>query len=219
MHNSKRITNYKLLKREEIYSILKKYDLNSQKPLSSYCEDVFSQICRFSQTEIIIDCFCGIGESTYHLAKKYPDQLVIGFDKSLNRLEKQNSFKDGLQKNVLLLQADVYDFYQVIEQIKKETGKKIVKQFIFYPNPWPKKKNCKKRVYLNNVIPYIFAQESTVEIRSNWGRFLVEFSYVAEFYQFDFRFEQLNIKTPLTPFEKKYYLSAQNLNRLLLKPL
>lgn len=218
-NNSKSITDYNLLSRDKIFEIISRYDLKSQKPLSDNLNLIKDEIIGMGYEELIIDAFCGIGESTYKIAKANPDQLVIGFDKSLSRIERKNKFKKESVKNLLIFQADIFDIYQVFFEIKKINRLRIIKQFIMYPNPWPKLKNKKKRVYLNNVIPYIFAQESEIEVRSNWGRFLVEFSMVAEFYNFNFSFEKLEGKPFMTPFEKKYYLSGQSLNKLILKPL
>ena len=218
MNNSKRITDYKLLTKNDVFEILKKYDLNSKKPIPEYAKEIKEQIILKNYQNLIIDCFCGVGESTYKLAQKYPEYLVIGFDKSFNRLKRKNSFKEKSFNNLLLFQSDIFDFYQILKELTEKVGLKVIKQYVLYPNPWPKKKNAKKRIYLNNVIPYLFYQACEIEIRSNWGRLLVEFSFSAEYYNFDYVFEKIVAKNPLTPFEKKYYLSGQNLNRLLLKP-
>lgn len=217
--NSKPITDYKLLSKEDIHKVLAKYKGDNHKPVSDYIDNISQKIMAHGNKRLIIDCFCGVGESTYKLSEKYPDFLIIGFDKSLKRLQTQNSFKKQNPKNLLLFQADIFDFYLMLSDLVKDYDFKIEKQYILYPNPWPKKKNAKKRVYLNNVIPYLFALKSTIEVRSNWGRFLVEFSYSAEYFKYNHEFYQLRPKVPMTPFEKKYFLSGQSLNKLLLKPL
>lgn len=218
-NESKRITDYKLIEKDDLIKIVEKYNLHNQKPLSSESEEIKKKILDKKCEEIIIDAFCGVGESSYKIAKMYPDKLVVAFDKSLHRLMKKNKFKKENVNNLLIFNADVCDFYQIIYELKKRKQINIFKQFIFYPNPWPKKKNAKKRVYLNNVIPYVFAQESEIEVRSNWGRFLVEFSMIAQCFGYDYCFEQIIGNEFMTPFERKYYLSNQNLNKLILSPL
>ena len=63
--------------------------------------DVGSKIAR--GRPLILDSFCGTGQSTRMLAVGNPDALVVGIDKSSERLRKQ---AEPLPDNALLLRAE-----------------------------------------------------------------------------------------------------------------
>lgn len=212
MDSSKAITDYNLTSKEKIFETLEKYQLDLTKPVVENIPKIIEEI-KTIKKPLIIDAFCGVGESTYHHALAYPDHHIIGFDKSLDRLDRKNDFKKQLPKNMSLYQADILDLYPLLYKIKDELN--IKKQFFLYPNPWPKTKNRKKRIYLNNIIPYVFKLSDEVEFRSNWGRFIVEASYACEFYGFDYEISKIAVTEPITPFERKYSASGQSVFGLL----
>jgi len=59
---------------------------------------------------IILDSCCGVGESTYHLAKKHPEAIVLGLDKSAVRLTKHAK---SMSDNYRLLQVNLNDFWRL----------------------------------------------------------------------------------------------------------
>lgn len=216
MNNSRKVENYKLTDRDELFKILSKYNLENQRPVPEYINEIKQRLLSIKR-ELIIDAFCGVGESTYHLAKKFPNYIVLGFDKSLNRLETKSLFKDDLPENMLLIRSDIMDLYPMIYELVHEEKLKIFKQFILYPNPWPKKKNLKRRIYANPIISFVFALGSEIEVRSNWGRLIVEFSMVSEYFNFHSSIKKVETQTSLTPFERKYRGSDQSVFQLILR--
>jgi tRNA G46 methylase TrmB len=211
---SKAITNYNLTSKEKIFKILEKYQLDLIKPVAKNIPKIIDEIKKINKP-LIIDAFCGVGESTYHHAQSFPDFHIIGFDKSLDRLDRKNAFKKDMPKNMSLYQADILDLYPLLYEIKDQI--KIKKQFFLYPNPWPKSKNKKKRIYLNNIIPYVFKLSDEIEFRSNWGRFIVEASMACEFYNFNYEITKIEVTDPITPFERKYSASGQSVFGLVVK--
>jgi len=213
MNNSRRVENYRLTDKDELFKILSKYNLENRRPIPAYIKEIKQTLLGLDR-EIIIDAFCGVGESTYHLAKQFPNHIILGFDKSLNRLETKSRFKEDLPENMLLFRSDIMDLYPMLYNLVREEKLKIYKQFILYPNPWPKKKNLKRRIYANPIVSFVFALSNEIEVRSNWGRLIVEFSIVSEYFKFHSVIQKIETETSLTPFERKYRSSDQNVFKL-----
>ena len=85
---------------------------------------------------LVIDSFCGTGESTKILSKEHPEFLVLGIDKSSYGL---NKHKKSASKNYLLINEHCENIWEYL--IKR--GLKVDFHYIFYPNPWPKSKHLK----------------------------------------------------------------------------
>ena len=75
---------------------------------------------------LIFDSYCGNGQSTVILAKRHPDCLVIGIDRSRARLSKHQPQDLG---NYLLVRADTDDFWR----LAMEAGWQLRYHYIFYP--------------------------------------------------------------------------------------
>lgn len=189
-----------------------------RRPIAQYSKDTFDTIMTWieenqtSEQRIILDMCCGIGESSFHLASKYPDSLIIGIDKSVSRLERKNKFKEELPQNVLLMRGELLDLWFLFAQAVQEGKVSFYKQYILYPNPYPKKHHYKKRWHGNPIAPFIFQTCPNIEVRSNWKIYMDEFKAVSEYFNAGlgsvYKFEP---NTFITPFEKKYSLSGQAL--------
>ena len=197
-------------------------DHEFKKPISNYSIDLFNKICEWvtdkGKNKIILDIGCGVGESSYHLGLEYRDALIIGIDKSLDRIERKNHFKKYLPENVLLVRGDMIDLWKLFLEQKNKL--KIIKQYILYPNPYPKKKHLKLRWQGHAIFPTIMAIDSPIEVRSNWKLYLEEF-YVASkifSYQSTDGIQTFLPEVMQTPFERKYAESGQNLYQIHLKP-
>ena len=180
------------------------------KPVSTHTLLAFEQAQRVCQSakSIVLDSGCGVGDSTYSLARQYPDSLVIGLDKSAARLGKSGK---NVSENVLFLQADQFDFWRLVAA----SGWKILKHYIFYPNPWPKKAHVKRRIYGHPAFVILPAVTKNIEIRSNWLIYLQEFSRA----WFVLTAEELCLRTlepvcPISLFEKKFQESGHPLYKL-----
>ena len=168
------------------------------------------------QGEIILDACCGLGESTRHLAKQHPNALIIGVDKSAARLKKQKalSISSEPESNYVYIQADLQDFWRLLVKTQKQQSAwQVSKQYIFYPNPYPKKSQLGKRWHAGPIFPYIVKLCSNIELRSNWLIYMEEFAAALEQYGINADLSQVT-QTPVTQFERKYVLSDQPCWRL-----
>ncbi|QDP00122.1 tRNA (guanine(46)-N(7))-methyltransferase TrmB [Thalassotalea sp. PS06] len=177
------------------------------KPISDHTQQAFDkinqQIAAFSGP-VILDSCCGVGQSTRILARRYPEALVIGVDKSLNRIER-NVEDEHETDNFRLIRADLNDFYRLVVQHQWP----IREHFLLYPNPWPKAKHLQRRWHGSSVFPYILQIGKSLTLRSNWLIYLQEFQRAAELAGKSGNISQINDEQPLTPFEAKYQASGQ----------
>src|SRR5512144_1446458 len=99
----------------------------------------------------ILDAGCGTGTGTFALARQYPDQLVLGVDKSAARLAiGQRQIDAGVAPaNARLLRCELVDFWQ----LAAAAGLRCERQFLLYPNPWPKPDQLKRRWHAHPVLP------------------------------------------------------------------
>jgi tRNA (guanine-N7-)-methyltransferase len=153
---------------------------------------------------LILDSFCGTGMSTAKLAKQFPEALVIGIDKSQDRLSKHVVGNTG---NYHLFRASCEHTWAALAQ----AGVRCHRHFLLYPNPWPKKSHLKRRIHGHPAFPLLRALGGMVTLRSNWLTYVKEFS--ASMTLLNYRSEVSEIKPtdPLTLFERKYSANKENL--------
>jgi tRNA G46 methylase TrmB len=121
-------------------------------------------------------------------------------------------------KNYRVIQADLIDFWRllrgIVEQSPAQVNWKLTKQFLFYPNPYPKKSQLGKRWHGSAVFPDIMACCSNIEVRSNWRIYIEEFVTAVSILGYQTSVQALLIDShnpPITPFERKYAESGQAL--------
>ncbi|MBC75076.1 MAG: SAM-dependent methyltransferase [Halobacteriovoraceae bacterium] len=215
---SKPVTASSYISEEDLLKIAGKFSIDTYKRPSLEKEglkDIFKE--KLGGKSVIFDTGCGIGESSYKLAQLHPDKMVLGIDKSVSRIERNNAFKKGLPSNLVLMQADLQDAWPALYELQTQTELNVCKQYILYPNPWPKLKGVKRRWYANPMLSFILGLRCEIEIRSNWQKYLEDFSLVAK--HIGTRECSLSEYVPeeyLTPFEKKYHLSSQTLHKLII---
>ncbi len=179
-----------------------------KKPFQQHTIDAFKQVEKqISQRPmpLILDSCCGVGDSSRYLAEQNPDHWVIGIDKSEARLSKERP--EHKLDNLILLRADLNDFYR----LAVEAGWHLAKHSIFYPNPWPKSSQLKKRWHGSAVFPDMLKLSGEMELRSNWRLYLEEFQFALKLAGFDSQLSRLDVKQPITAFERKYGQSGQDL--------
>lgn len=209
---------------ENILPLLERYKITKfKKPYSEESIKSFAEIRKWvsvmGDKPLILDLGCGVGESSFHLGSKYSDCLVVGIDKSLDRLERNNSFKKELPDNILLVRGDLIDLWRMFYENQGEF--KIKKQYILYPNPYPKKKHLKLRWYGQPVFSSIMNLNCPMELRSNWSQYLEDFLFASKVFHpgLHGEVEQFVPEVCVTPFERKFLNSSQCLYRLVIKPL
>lgn len=127
----------------------------------------------------------------------FPDDLVIGIDRSLSRLNRNAVYRkgstacsDGINsdadievedtaltrvhpnhRNVLLVRAELSSFWRlcIVE------GWEAKRHYLLYPNPYPKRSRLKSRFYAHPSFPLILKLGGDIVLRSNWEGYLREF--------------------------------------------
>lgn len=203
----------------ELETIVRKHLITEyKKPLHPFSQSIFDELAKHIQANpasLILDSGCGNGNSSFILASLHPDCLVIGIDKSRHRLGKHLKEETLIKKdNVILVHADLIDLWRLMHQ----SGWKIEKHYLLYPNPWPKKEQIKRRWQGHPIFPEILNLGKKLELRTNWYIYAEEFQLavkIAKAKQTD-----LKIIKPdkyISPFEKKYHDSGHKLYNVLLR--
>lgn len=140
---------------------------------------------------VILDSGCGTGESTQHLARRFPDYPVIGIDKSAIRLDKAGRAFDTAQsrgteaqtniarqnapKNIFYVRAELIDFWRLALD-KVTSGQWVIPYHaLYYPNPWPKQSEAGRRFHLHPIFPTLLQLAHETELRTNWEIYAREF--------------------------------------------
>ncbi|SFX70128.1 tRNA (guanine(46)-N(7))-methyltransferase TrmB [Marinospirillum alkaliphilum] len=182
-----------------------------QKPLADFNVAAFVEADQRLQQHggpLILDSCCGVGASTRLLARRFPQHLVIGVDRSEHRLQRQWG---ELPDNALLVRADLVDFWRLARQ----AGWRPDYHFLLYPNPYPKKKDLKLRWHGHPVFPDLLALGGVLECRSNWKLYVGEMQQALKFLGVAADLNPVEMgDEPLTPFELKYARSGHQLWQL-----
>lgn len=212
---------------EDLVKVVAKHKKSDfKRPIAKHTLEAFNSMLEWLsdwQGELIIDACCGVGESTINIANQFPCAKVVGIDKSNARLHKHKSYVSLALDNYLLLQADLNDFWRLIDtHIETKSPKwHIVKQYILYPNPYPKKAQLGKRWHGSALFPTIINVANNIEVRSNWRLYLEEFMLAAECYGLKGHIEKLeehSDNAAYTPFERKYLAANQTCFKLVIRP-
>lgn len=175
-----------------------------QRSLPDFSEKVIQELKLLLQERkpqfLILDSGCGTGYSTKVLAQRFPFATVIGIDKSIKKLSKATR-TSPVPSNCFLFRAELVDIWRWLHQIHLS----IDYHFLLFPNPWPKPRHFRKRIYAHPVFPKIFAFSRYIELRTNWKVLAEEFAVVAASVTGkDAILSQYSPAAYLTPFEKKY---------------
>lgn len=185
---------------------------NFRKPIAEHTREAFAradEAVRLSGRPVVLDTGCGTGESTVRLAELHPDALVIGIDKSAHRLYRSAAHTAGAG-SMLLLRADLVDFWH----LAAEADWQVQKQYLLYPNPWPKAGHLMRRWHGHPVFGSLLALGGALELRSNWRVYVEEFAAaVALAAGVHGELHEFCPAEYITPFERKYALSGQTLYR------
>jgi len=191
-------------------SVVKKHLRSShQSTIAPFDLDAFARLLDYVRQHprpLILDSFCGTGQSTALLAERHRQHLVIGIDKSAARLNKHvpNSSAD----NYILLQANCEAIWQQLVEVEFT----LASHYLLYPNPWPKSKHLKRRIHGHPSFSHLLKLAGAIEVRSNWPIYLQEFDIAMKIAGHHGSLQPLETQdTDLTLFERKYRLSDQTL--------
>lgn len=166
---------------------------------------------RLAAAPFILDAGCGTGASTLALARAHSGTLVLGVDKSAVRLAVGQRLiaRGGAPQNAQLLHCELVDFWQ----LAAAAGLRCRRQYLLYPNPWPKADQFKRRWHAHPVFPDLLGLGGEIELRTNWQVYAQEFSIALDVAGVDVSLEPFVSDTCLTPFERKYAASGHTLWR------
>lgn len=157
--------------------------------------------------QLILDAGCGTGASTARLARRYPEALVIGVDKSRDRLSRPMELPD----NARLVRAELSDFWRQLQS----ADTRLARHCLYYPNPWPKPAQLKRRWHAHPVFPCILALGGRLELRTNFEIYAIEFARALELAGVaNVKVVSLTVDEPVSPFERKYAQSGHRLWKL-----
>lgn len=183
------------------------------KPFKAVCEQAFDNLTHRVANHcgpLVFDSGCGTGESTIELAHRYPNALVVGIDKSAERIRKARE-KSPQANNLCHLRADLVDIWR----LARAAGWQLAHHYILYPNPWPKKRQFKRRWHAHPVFPDLLELGGLIHLRSNWQLYLEEFATAVETAMgMKELVRAIMIEEPISAFEKKYFESGQQLFEL-----
>lgn len=180
----------------------------SKKPLAAHNREAFKalqQRINDAPQALVIDSFCGTGQSTAILAERHPDHLVVGIDQSAHRLERHVKQEAS---NYLLLRAQCEDIWQLILQEQWQ----VDFHYLLYPNPWPKSAHLQRRIHGHPSFLQLVQLGGKIELRSNWQSYVEEFGLAMSLAGGRGVVSQID-EAPITLFEKKYRASGHALWR------
>jgi tRNA (guanine-N7-)-methyltransferase len=119
---------------------------------------------------VVMDIGVGTGDTTFYHAQNYPENNYLaievhkpGVGRLLNSIESKNLY------NIKIISHDVIDVLK--EQIPDRSLSQI---FIFFPDPWPKKKHHKRRLINNSLLTLIKQKLTTngrLHIATDWENY------------------------------------------------
>lgn len=185
-----------------------------RKSITDYNRNAFNDsIARWQAAgskPLILDAGCGVGLSTFNLAKQYPDHFVIGVDQSADRITRNTQWPDAIPDNCLRVRADLVDYWRLL----LDSGIRPTRHYILYPNPWPKIGHLTRRWHGHAIFPTIVALGGILECRSNWQIYIEEFAAALHLLtQQEVASERYTPDHCITPFEQKYLASGHALWR------
>jgi tRNA G46 methylase TrmB len=154
---------------------------------------------------VVLDSGCGTGESSVHLAHKFPNASIVALDQSEVRLEKAS--KRQIPENLRFFRADHWDFYPLL----KDKNWQIIFHALYYPNPWPKPAHLMRRLHGHPLFTLLLGL-APLEMRCNWKVYADEFAFAASLaWGRPVSVERLEVAEPITAFERKYWTEKQDL--------
>jgi len=205
--NSRRVSSNQTEPHEKIPELVRRHLANpSKKPINEHTLNAFEHAAAWRDTSrpLIFDSCCGVGESTFRLAKQHPSAQIIGIDKSAMRTDKNQRLFE-LPDNALMIRADVIDFWRLA--VKNEWL--LHAHFLLFPNPYPKSTQVQRRWHASSSFIDLIRLGGNFELRSNWQIYVQEFYLALQALHINASIKELVIDDPFTAFERKYHTSGQ----------
>jgi tRNA (guanine-N7-)-methyltransferase len=152
---------------------------------------------------VILEIGSGKGRFLISTALERPDLNLIGIEKSLHyhRVIRDRVLKRDLA-NIRLIN---YDAFPVLQKMIPDAS--ISEIHIYFPDPWPRKKEQKRRI----IRPEVLAEMRRVLVDGGWGIYVTDhreyFEIAAPLIESEFRSERRipgSDDVPRTNYEAKY---------------
>ena len=214
------VTSNQTTLHENLETLVFKYlETDYLRPIASHTQTAFEKADFFVKQRnapVVLDSGCGQGLSSLFLAKKYPECSVIAIDKSETRLSKIKN----IPENVFFVRAELLDFWRLVSNVSWN----VLFHALFYPNPWPKSSEAKRRFHLSPVFPSLLNICPHLELRTNWKIYAEEFFCACRIYlkakglseKRNLSVSEFCPEIPETAFEKKYKEANQTLYKVVL---
>ena len=189
--------------------------------------EIVATVTKTAPRAVILDSGCGTGESTIHIARRFPNVPVIGIDKSCDRLNKAGNpvqtAGEAIPQNAFWIRAELLDFWRLALDRVKAGEWHIPYHAIYYPNPWPKQNEATRRFHMHPIFPTLLALGEIIELRTNWGIYAREFAEAARIVyectassaHAKISCESFDPTAPETAFERKYKDAGQTLWKMI----
>ena len=174
-----------------------------------------------SDKHSVLDIGFGAGETTTYLAKNMPNSSILGAEVYLSgigsTLSRSNEEK---LTNIKILNSDIVPF---LEEKISDCSFDLV--LMFYPDPWPKRKHHKRRLFQEgfiNLIQKKLRKDGIFYFKTDWNHYYEEAKKlpfekkkwkVLDEGQLDILLQEL----PETSFEKKALKAKRDLNKIILQ--
>lgn len=182
-----------------------------RRPFAAHSLEAFGQAQTMLDAHggpIVLDAGCGVGDSTRDLATQLPDHLVLGLDRSADRLSRR---RPPLPPNARLIRTDLTDFWR----LARRAGWAPARQYLLYPNPYPKQGQLGRRFYGHPVFLDLLALGGRLECRSNWRTYIQEMELALKMLGFRGAISPVPEDSGISSaFEQKYRASGHDLWRL-----
>ena len=179
---------------KDLEEVVRKYARTTfLRPIADHTREAFAEAEEFvrmfygnagtAPSAVILDSGCGTGESTIHIARRFPNIPVIGIDKSCARLNKagtpSQTAGEEVPANAFWIRAELLDFWRLALDRVKSDEWTIPYHAVYYPNPWPKQSEATRRFHMHPIFPTLLALGNTIELRTNWEIYAREFAEAA----------------------------------------
>ncbi len=165
----------------------------------------------------ILDIGTGYGESSLYLSKKYLKSKIYTCDKYING--NFNLLKKIEEENLQNIRVHDGNVYEVLDQIN--INKYFNSIYIFFPDPWPKKKHNKRRLidvyFLKKIFNYLKPNGNiyiSTDSVNYFNSILLSCYKTKNMYNWVNQHCMFKNYKDYFPFETKYYKKAINSGRL-----
>ena len=197
MSGANSVTSNQETLHKDLEEVVRKYARTTfLRPIADHTREAFAEVKTFVEgfyegngnaetapRAVILDSGCGTGESTIHIAHRFPGIPVIGIDKSCARLNKagnpSQTAGEEVPANAFWIRAELLDFWRLALEHVKSGKWTIPYHAVYYPNPWPKQSEATRRFHMHPIFPTLLALGKTIELRTNWEIYAREFAEAA----------------------------------------